>query len=68
MCIMLILSLQVREATTLLDLDVLFYPCPKGGPTWRPKVRLLSQLFRNIYWSAVPSLFIEYVYIHTLYI
>ena len=31
--------LQVREACTLLDIDVLFYPCPKGGPTWRPKVQ-----------------------------
>lgn len=30
--------LQVREACTLLDIDVLMYPCPKGGPTWRPKV------------------------------
>lgn len=32
------LHLQVREACTLLDIDVKFYPCPKGGPTWRPKV------------------------------
>ncbi|ONM04059.1 Thioredoxin family protein [Zea mays] len=23
---------------TVLDLDVLFYPCPKKGPTFRPKV------------------------------
>ena len=36
---------QVREATTLLDIDVLFYPCPKGGPTWRPKVRLPPGFF-----------------------
>ena len=27
---------KVREATAILDLDVLFYPCPKGGPTFRP--------------------------------
>lgn len=23
--------------TTVLDLDVLFYPCPKNGPNFRPK-------------------------------
>lgn len=28
---------QVREAVSILDLDVLVYPCPKGGPTWRQK-------------------------------
>lgn len=33
---------KVREACTLLDIDVLFYPCPKGGPTWRPKAVQLS--------------------------
>ena len=33
------LAAQVREACTLLDIDVKFYPCPKGGPTWRPKVQ-----------------------------
>lgn len=33
---------KVREACTLLDVDVLFYPCPKGGPTWRPKAVQLS--------------------------
>ena len=38
--LLLLKCLQVREATTLLDIDVLFYPCPKGGPTWRPKVQL----------------------------
>ena len=27
------------EAVTILDLDVLFYPCPKGGLTHRPRVR-----------------------------
>ena len=31
---------QVREACSILDLDVLFYPCPKDGPNWRPKVGL----------------------------
>lgn len=29
---------QVREACSILDIDVLFYPCPKDGPTWRAKV------------------------------
>jgi len=29
---------KVREAASILDIDVLFYPCPAGGPTWRPKV------------------------------
>lgn len=28
---------QVREAISILDLDVLVYPCPKDGTTWRPK-------------------------------
>ncbi len=29
---------KVREALTYLDLDARVYPCPKGGPTFRPKV------------------------------
>ncbi|KAK8633115.1 hypothetical protein V6N13_013969 [Hibiscus sabdariffa] len=29
---------KVREIVSILDLDVLFYPCPKNGPTFRPKV------------------------------
>lgn len=29
---------KVREALSYLDLDALIYPCPKGGPTYRPKV------------------------------
>ncbi|KXZ52189.1 hypothetical protein GPECTOR_10g819 [Gonium pectorale] len=28
---------QVREAICALDLDVMVYPCPKDGATWRPK-------------------------------
>lgn len=32
---------KVREAVTILDLDVLFKPCPRDGPTYRPYV--LSQ-------------------------
>lgn len=30
--------LQVREIVAVLDLDVLFYPCPQNGPNFRPKV------------------------------
>jgi hypothetical protein len=30
-------NLQVREMVAVLDLDVLFYPCPKDGPNFRPK-------------------------------
>lgn len=30
---------KVREAVTILDLDVLVYPTPKDGPTYRPKVK-----------------------------
>nr|CAB3481729.1 unnamed protein product [Digitaria exilis] len=29
---------KVREMISVLDLDVLFYPCPQKGPTFRPKV------------------------------
>lgn len=29
---------KVREAVSILDLDVVFYPCPRGGPTYRVKV------------------------------
>lgn len=28
---------KVREAISILDLDVTVYPCPKGGQVWRPK-------------------------------
>ena len=36
--------MQVREACSLLDLDVLFYPCPKDGPNFRPKVGALTTM------------------------
>ncbi|OMO82230.1 Thioredoxin-like protein [Corchorus capsularis] len=29
--------LQVREIVAYLDIDVLFYPCPRNGPNFRPK-------------------------------
>lgn len=28
---------KVREAVSVLDLDCLFYPCPRDGPTFRPQ-------------------------------
>ena len=34
-----LLVLQVREAVAVLDLEVLYRPCPANGPTWRAKVR-----------------------------
>jgi glutathione S-transferase len=30
---------KVREALTVLDLTAVVYPCPKGGPRYRPAVR-----------------------------
>jgi glutathione S-transferase len=33
---------KVREACTILDIDVKFYPCPKDGPTFRPKAIQMS--------------------------
>jgi glutathione S-transferase len=30
---------KVRETLTYLDLDAMVYPCPKNGPTYRPKVQ-----------------------------
>ncbi|XP_062112759.1 uncharacterized protein LOC133823922 [Humulus lupulus] len=29
---------KVREIVAVLDIDVLFYPCPRNGPNFRPKV------------------------------
>ncbi|XVE75960.1 hypothetical protein DITRI_Ditri12bG0134300 [Diplodiscus trichospermus] len=38
---------KVREIVAVLDIDVLFYPCPKNGPNFRPKVAQMGgkQLF-----------------------
>jgi len=33
---------KVREAVSVLDLDVLFRPCPKGGSAWRPQAVALG--------------------------
>ena len=30
-------SKKVREAVCILDIDVLFKPCPMDGPTFRPE-------------------------------
>ncbi|CAL9174119.1 unnamed protein product [Musa hybrid cultivar] len=29
---------KVREIVSILDLDILYYPCPRNGPNFRPKV------------------------------
>lgn len=34
----ILIIFQVREIVSILDLDVLFYPCPRNGPNFRPKV------------------------------
>ncbi len=33
---------KVREALTMLDLEVMVYPCPKGGTRFRPRVKKLG--------------------------
>ncbi|KAL6759407.1 hypothetical protein V8C86DRAFT_2574813 [Haematococcus lacustris] len=33
---------KVREAISMLDLDVMMYPCPKDGDVWRPKAIALG--------------------------
>ncbi|MCW5830487.1 MAG: glutathione S-transferase N-terminal domain-containing protein [Deltaproteobacteria bacterium] len=33
---------KVREALTELDLEVMIYPCPKGGKIYRPRVKQLG--------------------------
>ena len=33
---------KVREAVSILDLEVLFLPCPRDGPTWRPEAKAKS--------------------------
>ena len=33
---------KVREALSILDLEAIVYPCPKGGPTFRPRMRELG--------------------------
>jgi glutathione S-transferase len=30
---------KVREALTVLDLEAVIYPCPKGGPRFRPEIK-----------------------------
>lgn len=40
---------KVREAVTLLDLDVHFFPCPKGGPTYREKVMAVGGKYQFPY-------------------
>ncbi|KAG2334596.1 hypothetical protein Bca52824_005776 [Brassica carinata] len=34
--------LQVREMVTVLDLDILYFPCPRGSPNFRPMVNQMG--------------------------
>jgi glutathione S-transferase len=40
---------KVREAVTLLDLDVVFFPCPKDGPVYREKVKEMGGKYQFPY-------------------
>lgn len=40
---------KVREAVTLLDLDVVFYPCVKEGPVYREKVKEMGGKYQFPY-------------------
>lgn len=43
---------KVREAVNILDLDVVFYPCPQGAPELRRRqslFSLLTEAFRALY-------------------
>ncbi|KAJ0235139.1 Thioredoxin family protein [Hirschfeldia incana] len=33
---------KVREMVTVLDLDILYYPCPRGSPNFRPMVNQMG--------------------------
>lgn len=39
---LIMLCAQVREAVSILDLDVQYKPCPAGGPTWREEVKRMG--------------------------
>ncbi|KAL0928862.1 hypothetical protein M5K25_000789 [Dendrobium thyrsiflorum] len=45
---------KVREIVSILDLDILFYPCPKNGPNFRPKVLQMGgkQQFPYMDWEG----------------
>ena len=59
-------ELQVREIVSILDIDVLFYPCPKNGPNFRPKANemggkkqfpyMVRRLTQNIALTASKTL------------
>ena len=40
---------KVREAVSILDLEVLFKPCPRGSPVFRPFVKKLGGKFQFPY-------------------
>lgn len=59
----LLLISQVREIIAVLDLDVLYYPCPRNGPNFRPKAiqmggkRQFPYMVRLLFLSFVSYLY-----------
>jgi hypothetical protein len=51
-----------------LDLDVLFYPCPQNGPTFRPKVLEMGGKKQFPYMVCTPSFVSFDIYHFQLYI
>ena len=52
-------NLQVREMVGVLDLDILYYPCPRGSPNFRPKVNQMGgkQQFPYMVCLLYPKIF-----------
>ncbi|XP_042060876.1 uncharacterized protein LOC121805153 [Salvia splendens] len=56
---------KVREIVAVLDLDVLYYPCPRNGPNFCPKVsqmggkQLFPYMVRPLHHSHHMKLFCE---------
>ena len=54
---------QVREIASILDLDVLYYPCPRNGPQYRLKVLQLGGkqqfpymvIFQILFWYFLKN-------------
>src|SRR3569623_3655231 len=60
----------VRERLTERDLDVMVYPCPKGGKRFRPTVKKLGgkQLYPFMVGHKTgPSMFESYDFIHYIH-
>lgn len=54
--------LQVREIVAVLDLDVLYYPCPRNGPNFRPKVGQIGGKQQFPYMVGQDSLLLLFLY------